>query len=303
MNAYPFNGSGNWYKGNLHCHSTVSDGALTPQEVADLYRKNGWNFLALTEHNIYTDWQEFNREDFIIIPGVEVSVDEKERPRCYHLVGLSDGTKSLPNKESIRGYEWNGPSSVQDTIDKLNEKGLYVVLCHPIWSRTEFEDFKDFGGYFGIEIYNHGCEMENHTGFSTVYWDSLLRRKRRVWGLATDDAHHKIKDHLGGWVMVKSESLTRSSIISALLDGRFYSSIGPSIYDFGVEDDEVFIECSEVKAIHFVTYETLGWSHYAGDNNLLTSSRFKLKGKELYVRVECIDEYGRVAWTNPIFLK
>lgn len=303
MNIYPFDGNGNWYKGNLHCHSTVSDGVLTPEQVVELYYKNGWNFLALTEHSIYTDWKEFDREDFIIIPGVEISIDEKERPRCYHLVALSDGSREILHKELLTGKAWNGPNSVQETIDTLTRRGLYIILCHPIWSRTEFEDFKDFEGYFGIEIYNHGCEMENHTGFSTVYWDSLLRRGRKIWGLATDDAHHRIKDHLGGWVMVKAESLTKPNIISALLEGRFYSSTGPFIYNFGIEDGEVFIECSEVKAIHFVTYESLGQSFYANDGDLLTSARFKLKGKELYVRVECIDRDGRVAWTNPIFLK
>ena len=32
-----------------------------------------------------------------------------------------------------------------------------------------------------------------------------------------------------------------------------------------------------------------------------TEASFELTGREKYVRVECIDEAGRAAWTNPIF--
>jgi len=61
----PFDGAGNWYKGNLHCHSTVSDGILTPEEVVSVYKRNGWDFLAFTDHRIFTDWSdELASEDF-----------------------------------------------------------------------------------------------------------------------------------------------------------------------------------------------------------------------------------------------
>jgi hypothetical protein len=297
----PFEVKGEWYKGNLHCHSTVSDGILSPVDVAEMYRKNGWNFLAFTEHSIFTNWEDLNRDDFLIIPGVEISIDESNRPRCYHLVGIQKDSGSLKHRERIDRYYWQGPASVQLTIDTLKEKGFYVILCHPIWSRTEFEDFKDFNGYFGIEIYNYGCEMESHTGLSTVYWDSLLRRGKKVWGLATDDAHHRIKDEMGGWVMVKVDELTKEKILDALIDGKFYASSGPIINYFGIQDGEVIVECSPANAIHFVTYESTGASFYAEDKPL-RSARFKLRGDELYVRVECVDEYSRVAWSNPIFL-
>ena len=31
----------NFYKGNMHCHSTLSDGKLSPSEIKDAYKKNG----------------------------------------------------------------------------------------------------------------------------------------------------------------------------------------------------------------------------------------------------------------------
>ncbi len=39
-----------WYKGNLHTHSTNSDGRLSPEEVIRLYREEDYDFLALTDH-------------------------------------------------------------------------------------------------------------------------------------------------------------------------------------------------------------------------------------------------------------
>ena len=44
--------TGRWYKGNTHVHTYRSDGRAFPQEVAALYRRIGWDFLALTDHNV-----------------------------------------------------------------------------------------------------------------------------------------------------------------------------------------------------------------------------------------------------------
>ena len=45
---------GNWYKGNLHTHTTQSDGAVSPEEMMACYRKAGYDFLALSDHNRLT---------------------------------------------------------------------------------------------------------------------------------------------------------------------------------------------------------------------------------------------------------
>ena len=39
----------NWYKGNLHLHTTISDGQRTPEESFELYRGNGYDFVARTD--------------------------------------------------------------------------------------------------------------------------------------------------------------------------------------------------------------------------------------------------------------
>ncbi|MFN5655401.1 MAG: PHP domain-containing protein, partial [Verrucomicrobiota bacterium] len=44
-----------WYKGNLHTHTYWSDGDDFPEMVADWYKSHGYDFLALSDHNIIAD--------------------------------------------------------------------------------------------------------------------------------------------------------------------------------------------------------------------------------------------------------
>ncbi len=318
-NYLPFRGNGKFYKGNLHCHSTVSDGKFTPEELVRMYREHGYSFLGLSEHEIYTDRSDLNTEDFLIIPAIECSVASPEGGKCYHIHGIK-GPGSIPaksqgrplmNGEILKKPEEKGIAAAQKVIDNLTDAGNLVMINHPLWSFNELEDLLGLKGYFAVEIFNYGCEMENKTGLATVYWDSLLRRGIKVWGVAADDNHNRDPfggppcdwDSFGGWVCVKADSLSVHSIADALQKGRFYSSSGPEIYDYGIRDGVVFAECSEVDRIYFLTYEGRGFVRYAKNGGTITSATYPLKGYERYVRIECQDAYGRTAWTNPIFLE
>lgn len=301
-----FKNDGHWYKGNMHLHSTNSDGVLSPKEVAKLYKERGWNFLIFTDHRFYTHNVELNDDNFLIIPGVELDTTNPSPYRVYHILGIGKEECGNGNFELGQRFEtpqWEDMKTPQMLIDKLVDNNNLAIFCHPIWSRLELSDFIDLKNYFALEIYNYGCEVESHTGQSVNYWDSLLRRGRKIWAVATDDAHHHIKDQCGGWVMVKCQDLTHQSIINALIEGSFYSSSGPEIYEFKITNGEAFVACSPVKQIHFVTYESIGMSSFfAGKNGFISSANYKLHGNETFVRVECIDEAGNTAWSNPIFL-
>ena len=58
-----------WYKGNLHTHSTNSDGRLSPEEVIRLYREEDYDFLALTDH--WFMGEERQEENFLLLSGAE----------------------------------------------------------------------------------------------------------------------------------------------------------------------------------------------------------------------------------------
>jgi len=44
-----------WFKGNTHAHTTMSDGDSSPEVVAKWYKDHGYNFFVLSDHNVFTD--------------------------------------------------------------------------------------------------------------------------------------------------------------------------------------------------------------------------------------------------------
>ena len=61
-----------WFKGNLHMHTTESDGALTPAEAAALYAENGYDFIARTDHWKVGPADEF--DSLLCLTGCEYNV-------------------------------------------------------------------------------------------------------------------------------------------------------------------------------------------------------------------------------------
>lgn len=157
-------------------------------------------------------------------------------------------------------------------------------------------------GYHAVEVYNSGCENLCHAGHAEIYWDYLLRRGIKVLATASDDTHHP-QDTCGGWIWVKAREKTYPAIMEALFDGQFYASNGPAITDFGMDNNEVYVSCSECREIHFVTYPVRGKSFFARPDESLTTASYTRKGNEKYIRIECIDHTGHTAWTNPIYFE
>jgi hypothetical protein len=106
--------------------------------------------------------------------------------------------------------------------------------------------------------------------------------------------------HCCGWVMVNAENNVKS-ILEALEKGAFYSSCGPVIKDFYVDDENVVhIETSECEKIIFQCDKHPSRMVVA-ENEPITCAEYNLKGEYEYVRVTVIDKDGKRAWSNPIF--
>lgn len=63
------------YKANLHCHTTYSDGNLSPEQVKEHYKANGYSVVAFTDHNVLIDHSALNDKDFLTLVGLEVDTD------------------------------------------------------------------------------------------------------------------------------------------------------------------------------------------------------------------------------------
>lgn len=306
-----------FYKGNLHCHSTVSDGRLTHQQLIALYRAQGYHFLCFSDHETYTDMTALDDSDWILLPGVEWACDRMDGDRwaqTHHMHGIA-GTRQMLDRaqeaplshgQVMPRLVFRGEETVQEMRDYMARRGCLTMYNHPLWSCTSPEDFGLLTDYTMLEIYNYSCDLENHTAYADVYWDTLLSAGVRIWGAATDDNHNKITpdDSCGGWICVNAPRLERDALLDAMAHGRFYASSGPVIDNYGVTGGEVFVTCRPVHHINVIAggAVALGKTFWSADgHDSLTGARFALSGKERYVRIECVTRDGKIAWSNPLF--
>ena len=294
-------------KGGLHCHTTRSDGDGAPEEVIHLHKKNGYDFLALTDHRIY-NYKNFAEDvDITIIPGMEFdnTFDRENGFRTFHqvFIGPDDATNGYSQDEQMPSGTAKNQKEFQSYIDEAHSKNNLTIYCHPQWSSTPVSYFSELEGNFAFEIWNSGCAIENLMDTDNgMYWDELLGQGKNIFAVATDDGH-AMYQHCHGWVMVNAENNVKA-ILEALQNGAFYSSCGPVIKDFYVDDEGVaHIEASECQTILFQSDKHPS-KRFDSEGQPLTAAACDLNGSRsyTYIRATVIDKEGRRAWTNPIKL-
>ncbi len=289
----PFAIEGRWYRGNLHTHSTNSDGRRSPEDAVGWYRDNGYDFMALTDHRVLSDTAALATDSFITIPGMEMHGPDPWLGINYHIVGL--GIHSFEHSSD----EW-GP---QEAIDRVNADGGLAILAHPYWLGQTAADMSELEGFAGMEVFNSICDRDRAKGFSSVHWDDFGDSLGITWGFATDDTHWHLGEEGRGWVMVRTTEFSRQGLFDAMRAGHFYSSMGPEIHDVQITPSQVHVRCSPVRRVSLVTARASGSSRHAGEGELLTEAALDRRGPpaypERYLRVEVEDAAGRIAWTNP----
>ncbi len=165
MKKYFIRNDGEFYKANLHCHSTVSDGKLSPDELKKFYKKHGYSVLAYTDHNILIAHPELRDEEFLPLNSYELSVftlDKysgaagKQYEKPCHLILIAKEENNLDmvcwnrnflfanavNYESQAIFKKSEdnydrvytPDCINDIINRAHKGGYYVIYAHPTWS-------------------------------------------------------------------------------------------------------------------------------------------------------------------------
>jgi predicted metal-dependent phosphoesterase TrpH len=282
---------GAWYKGNLHCHSTNSDGHRPVEAVIDFYRGHGYDFLALSDHRAVSDTARFASATFLPLGAMEIDGHDPLTNGPYHMLAI--GLHDLRRQTAGR--------SLGDQLDDIARDGGVSVFNHPYWLGTCATDLLRLEGCLGLEVYNANCEVEIGKGYSMECWDDALQRGKRFYGFATDDAHWKLADYALGWIVVKAPRLDEPALLDALRRGHFYSSSGPAIHHLALREGVVEVRCSPVDAIHFIAQTGRGDRVAAPYGEKITSATYTLTGREHYLRVECVQKEGPRAWSNPIW--
>ncbi len=303
----PFSASGQFWRGNLHTHSTMSDGRLTPQQVIEAYKARGYDFVQLSEHFLkffnwpITDTRKFRSDDFTTIIGAELHALATSVGEYWHILATG-----LPLDFAPCGDD-ETPAAI---ARRAADAGAFITLAHPAWSQLTIDDGMSIDAAHSLEIYNTGCSVENDRGDGSYLLDQMLNKARRLTCIATDDAHFHTGDFdaFGGWINVKAEKLEPDALVAAMIRGNYYSTQGPQIHSVSIDDNIVSVSSSPVNSISLIggtsrTSTRLGKSICSARLDLAELEHsFAPAPPSPWLRLVIIDEHGKRAWTNPIWL-
>ena len=307
-----------YYKANLHCHTTFSDGEFTPQQIKEAYQEKGYSIVAFTDHRNYIHHTELNDEGFLALAALEVDLTEEHSPgrdwpvlKTYHLnLFDTDPTQNAAQKQANPQPDcaYGDVDGLNDYIARMNQLGFLVCYNHPYWSLQDWRDYSGLRGLFAMEIYNHGCEHDGLYGFNPQVYDEMLRSGQRLFTLATDDNHnrlpldHPLCDSFGGFVMIAARELTYPAVMEALKAGTFYWSQGPQLRGLSVEDGVLQVKTSPVEKIFLTLENRDSYKVVAAPGETITEAKFPLNGAEGWFRVQVRDSKGFFAGSNAYFI-
>ena len=280
-----------FYKGNLHTHTTNSDGRVTPEESMRQYKDAGYDFLALTDHWFVGAAQDYR--GMLILPGAEY--DFTFPNQVLHIVALYPHEKQAAG--IARGMDH------QDAIARINAAGGVAIAAHPAWSMNTTEFLCSLDGVDIAEVYNtvSGEPFNGPRADAEALLDVAAANGKYFKLTAADDSHFYQGEQCVSFVQVQAEELTAPSILSALRQGRFYASQGPQIRNIEIRDDELIVETSPVDRIT-VCSNRVWVKDRCVQGKGLTERSYKIQPGEKYIRVRLTDHAGRKAWSNPIVL-
>ena len=290
--------AGKWWKGNLHMHSTYSDGARTYEELLQSYsHEYGYHFLAMTDHDHLSTASALSTPDFLFLDGLEFHGDDFGEG--FHGVAI-DIEEQLPTEMSY-----------PDKLSAYADQGAILMAAHPFWLNNTPQVFIKQTRYTCIEVYNGLADGICGKGLSLVHWDYALRHGVQVWGTAVDDAHLSPSYPWPntGWTCVLADTLEPSAILAAIRAGHFYASSGPEIKSIALEGSSLKVTCSPAWRLRLVDIPTNRCEKaYADDLGVesVAEAEFDVSayvsGENTgNVRLEVESSDHRYAWSNPVF--
>jgi hypothetical protein len=324
-----------WYKGNTHTHTVLCGHAdSTPEAVTKWYHDRGYNFLCLSEHNLFIDPADVpmpsnKRNDFILIPGEEITGGGHAHTTALNTDGLVNPELQKPERASKTEV-------IQGHVDGAIQQHGYAILNHPNFNymNTAY-DIRPVNGLHMFELHNghpavHNFGDADHISVEAI-WDELLTDGMLIYGVSSDDAH-KFQD-LGpdqsnpgrGWVMVRSDALSPDAITEAMYHGDFYATSGVMLSELDSNQSNISLSIDEdATANELQSTYVIGHSVERGEPGYLvqfigdggkvleqtrsTRASFSVTSDNSYIRAKVTYTRKRgdgfenfYAWTQPVF--
>lgn len=263
MKKYLLPNDVNWYRANMHCHTTISDGQLTPEEVKEAYKARGYSIVAYTDHEILLDHSDLNDEGFLALTSSEYSIDEAEssfpkidgvetndwqRKRVIHMNIFSkdphntfqpaahddtlwacDGKYKNQGKCDgfVREYTIE---SINETIKRCNDAGFLVQYNHPYWSLNDKDLYLNLKGLWSLEILNYATERITGKEYCPMLYDEMVANGLYDLNCTMGDDNHNrggsLLHSFGGSTMIGAKELKYDQIIEAMEKGHIYCTSG-----------------------------------------------------------------------------
>lgn len=308
-------GPGRFHRGNLHCHSSASDGALSARELVAAYRDAGYDFVVVTDHfeQRYgwpvTDTRALRDERCTTLVGAELSATaDWSDPGCFWVAAIG-----LPP-----GFEPPPPGDHGEALERAAAAGAFLCLLHPGLNGLQPEAataLHRFELLHAVELYTHQSSIYRpDTAIAVPFADALLAGGRRLGLVAADDAHFRDgPDAFGAWVEVHAPGNAPEQLLAALKAGSYYATQGPALTSLARGGDQLRVACSPCARI-LLTGPSERWRRWrwrlaggradgGGTVAPLTEAVFDLAPfAGGFCRVTIVDGAGRRAWSNPIWL-
>ena len=206
MQIPPFSTPGRFWRGNLHTHSHRSDGALTPEQVVDAYKRAGYDFVELSDHFLerydwpITDTRAFRSNNFTTLIGAELHAMGTEVGELWHIlaVGLP---LDFPARRAGRERPATRRAGARRRRLRRHRPSRLVATDGSATAarsppRMRWRSTTTAAPSRPIAATGSICSTQ------------LCNEGRRLTAIATDDAHFRNGDHdaFGGFVEVKAES-------------------------------------------------------------------------------------------------
>lgn len=296
-----------WYKGNLHTHTTESDGDADPEFVVNWFMEHGYDFLVLSDHNHRTILEHEVEGGPLMVPGEEVSARIEVGTIPIHIngIGISHVVEPTHGDDIVR--------TIQANVDAIHDAGGIAQLNHPnfkwAFDHTHIQQIRGaelmevYNGHPGVNLYGAPGKPSNEE-----IWDSVLSAGKVIFGTATDDSHRYYDYHPGqsnpgrGWVVVHAEELTVNAIVDGLATGEFYSSTGVALTNLEQSMESVSLEIEQERDFIYATTFSGKDGEVLSEETGLNAS-YSINGSEGYVRTTIRSSSGGKAWTQPVFVK
>lgn len=318
------------YKANLHCHSNLSDGVLTVDELIKAYKDKGYDILAITDHEAPYDHTAKSSENFMLLTGYEAYIRPSaickmdpygpeihmnllaKEPHNTAFIGFDPAfAKYIPAEEAAKREKLGdlGPRKysrefIQAFIDEANAAGYLVTYNHPVWSMEAQEDVLSYNGFFSLEIFNTGSMMINGIENDLPLYDKMCRLGKFIGVHGADDNHNKaplddfLSDSFGAWTMIMAEDFSYESVIKALVEKRFYATTGPTIKELSFDGKKVHLEFTDAQRVMMHCTPKRTQNAYNSDGSVINTADFEIPDYAPYVHFSVVTAEGKMACTR-----